>query len=47
MIQKAFFAADPRLTDYELLLQNIADLKNGKDVQARWVTLVAERFLNI
>ncbi|CAL8463321.1 g2855 [Coccomyxa elongata] len=25
---------DPRLTDYELLLQNIADLKNGKDVQA-------------
>ncbi|KAK9917284.1 hypothetical protein WJX75_002761 [Coccomyxa subellipsoidea] len=25
---------DPRLTDYELLLQNIQDLKNGKDVEA-------------
>ncbi|EIE18178.1 hypothetical protein COCSUDRAFT_49381 [Coccomyxa subellipsoidea C-169] len=25
---------DPRLTDYELLLKNIADLKNGRDVQA-------------
>jgi hypothetical protein len=24
---------DPRLTDYELLLSNIKDLKDGKDVQ--------------
>lgn len=24
---------DPRLTDYELLLQNIQDLKNDKDVE--------------
>ena len=30
----AMRAADPRLTDYELLLENLRDLKDGKDVQA-------------
>ena len=25
---------DPRLTDYELLLENLRDLKEGKDIQA-------------
>ena len=25
---------DPRLTDYELLLENLRDLKDGKDIQA-------------
>lgn len=27
--------ADPRLTDYELLLQNISDLKAGRAIQVR------------
>lgn len=26
---------DPRLTDYDLLLQNIRDLKNGKNIQVQ------------
>lgn len=30
----AVHAADPRLTDYELLLENLRDLKDGKDIQA-------------
>ena len=32
---------DPRLTDYELLLSNIKDLKDGKDVQVHAFTLSA------
>ena len=34
MMSLAMHAADPRLTDYELLLENLRDLKDGKDVQA-------------
>ena len=33
-VSLAMHAADPRLTDYELLLENLRDLKDGKDIQA-------------
>lgn len=28
--------ADPRLTDYDLLLRNLADLRDGKEVEVGW-----------
>ena len=31
-VQYMYICADPRLTDYDLLLQNISDLKAGKAV---------------
>ena len=34
ILSLAMHAADPRLTDYELLLENLRGLKDGTDIQA-------------
>lgn len=36
----SFTAPDPRITDYETLLQNIADLKAGRPAEVRWAGIV-------